>query len=232
MLIESINRHQGINLKGLLQMTYKKTISVILSVVLLMTCAMFNGVSASEVIGDANGDGVLSIRDAAYIASALSKGQKIVSTADFNGDGKVDIRDASAIAINFAAPYDSDAKEMLRLVNRAREKAGVEPLKLNPSLINVANVRAEEIAESFSHTRPDGSHFSTVLDNFGISYYCSGENIAAGVVTAGETVNWWINSPSHYENIVNPNFTQLGVGYYYDENSTYKYHWVQIFKCD
>ncbi len=195
-------------------------------------CVPFNFISASEVAGDANGDGVLSIRDAAYIASALSKGQELDLSADYNGDGKVNIRDASAIAVNFAVPYSSDAQEMLKLINQERAKAGVSPLKLNKSLVNAANVRAEEIVEVFSHTRPDGSFFSTVLDDFGISYYCSGENIAAGLSSASETVSQWINSPAHYDNIVNPDFTQLGVGYYYDANSTYKYHWVQIFKCD
>ncbi len=213
-------------------MTYKKTISIILTTVLVMICIPFSFVSASEVAGDANGDGVLSIRDAAYIASALSKGQKLDLTADYNGDGKVDIRDASAIAISFAALFSADAQEMLKHINQARVKAGVSPLKLNTSLVNAANVRAEEISEVFSHSRPDGSCFSTVLDDLGISYYCSGENIAAGMSSASEASIQWVNSPSHYENIVNPDFTQLGVGYYYDENSTYKYHWVQIFKCE
>ena len=53
-----------------------------------------------NVKGDANGDGVLNVRDAAYIAKTLSKGKasELSESADFNGDGSVNVRDAAAIA--------------------------------------------------------------------------------------------------------------------------------------
>lgn len=213
-------------------MTKQKTFSAIITIIILMIFIPIYSASAAGIKGDANGDGVFSIRDAAFIAGALSKGQQLGSSADYNGDGKVNTRDASAIAANFAMPYSSEVKEMLELVNEARAKAGAAPLKLDSALVNAANVRAEEISEVFSHTRPDGSSFSTVLDDFSINYYCSGENIAAGVDSAEITVNQWIDSPSHYQNMINPDYTEMGIGYYYDENSTYKYHWVQIFKCN
>ena len=58
-----------------------------------------------EVIGDANGDGVLNVRDAAYIAKTLAqgKGDELPSAADFNKDGKVNVRDAAAIAKHLAS---------------------------------------------------------------------------------------------------------------------------------
>lgn len=54
----------------------------------------------SNIAGDANGDGIINVRDCAFIASKLAKGQgnSISMTADFNGDKKVDVRDAAAIA--------------------------------------------------------------------------------------------------------------------------------------
>ena len=57
-------------------------------------------VRSSGVTGDANGDGVLNVRDAAYIAkmTAQGKGNALPSKADYNGDGTVNIRDAAAIA--------------------------------------------------------------------------------------------------------------------------------------
>ena len=50
--------------------------------------------------GDANGDGKVNVRDAAYIASMISKKKEkeLSLAADFNGDGKINIRDAAAIA--------------------------------------------------------------------------------------------------------------------------------------
>ena len=55
---------------------------------------------SDSVIGDANGDEKVNVRDAAYIAKMLATGQgsKLPASADFNGDGKVNVRDAAAIA--------------------------------------------------------------------------------------------------------------------------------------
>ena len=54
----------------------------------------------TEVLGDANDDGKLDVRDAAYIARMLAQrnADKLPAKADFNGDGKIDVRDAAAIA--------------------------------------------------------------------------------------------------------------------------------------
>lgn len=212
-------------------MRFRKILSVVLTVG-LAAMSLSVSVSASEIKGDANRDGILSVRDAAFIAGCLSKRQAIDIIADYNNDGKVDIRDASAIASELVIPYADYAKEILRLVNEERAKVGASPLTLNPMLTSAANVRAEEITECFAHSRPDGSSFSTVLNDLGIDYYCSGENIAAGLSEAEVVVEQWVNSPAHYENIINAKYTQLGVGYYYDSGSAFKHHWVQLFKCD
>ncbi len=212
-------------------MKLNKFLSVILTVFIL-SMSLSISAAASAVKGDANGDGALTVRDAAYIAVCLSKGQALDDICDYNGDGKVNIRDASAIASALVTPYAAYAKEMLKLVNEERAKVGVSPVVLNLMLTSAANVRAEEISESFSHTRPDGTAFSTVFKELGINYYCCGENIAAGISNAEDVVEMWVNSPAHYENIIDVNFTQLGVGYYYDSKSVFKHHWVQLFKCD
>jgi len=213
-------------------MSFRKNISVLLTIILAAVCFPVNTVAAA-IVGDANNDGEVNIRDAAYIASNLSRGRSLSNEADFNGDGKVDIRDASAIVNSLITQsFEDYAVEMLEVVNAERAKVGASPLTLNVSLINAANIRAVEISKSFSHTRTNNTLFSTVLDELGIKYYCCGENIAAGVASAEKTAYQLVNSPAHYENIVNPSYTQLGIGYYYDANSTYKHHWVQIFKCD
>ena len=63
-----------------------------------------------------------------------------------------------------------------------------------------------------------------------MDYRCVGENIAAGSPTPSDTMDLWVNSEGHYKNIISKDFTELGVGYYYDAGSPYKYHWVQIFR--
>ncbi len=59
---------------------------------------------SSATKGDANLDGKVNVRDAAYMAAILSvgKGSQLPSTADYNGDGKINVRDAAAIAKSLA----------------------------------------------------------------------------------------------------------------------------------
>jgi uncharacterized protein YkwD len=64
-----------------------------------------------------------------------------------------------------------------------------------------------------------------MLKSFGISYKTAGENIAKGQKTPQAVVTAWMNSDSHRANILNKNFTKLGVGY---ANGSSPY-WVQIF---
>ena len=57
-----------------------------------------------------------------------------------------------------------------------------------------------------------------------------GENIAAGNPTPEEVVDSWMHSPGHRANILNKDFKELGVGYCYKDNSTYKHYWIQMFR--
>ena len=128
---------------------------------------------------------------------------------------------------NSSAEENNFAQEVLNLCNVERANYGIEPLELDEYLIECADIRAEEIVENFSHTRPDGISCFTILR--GISYNTCGENIAAGHSTAEETVEQWMNSEGHRANILNPAFKKLGVGYCFDEDSQYKHYWVQLF---
>ena len=99
------------------------------------------------------------------------------------------------------------------LVNEHRAAAGLAPVTYSAQLSKAAQVRAVEIEQSFSHTRPDGRYFSTVFAEHGISYRYSGENIAWGQKSPEEVVTAWMNSAGHRANILNAKFTELGVGY-------------------
>ena len=79
----------------------------------------------------------------------------------------------------------------------------------------------------FSHQSPTyGSPFD-MLKKFGVSYRSAGENIAAGQRTPQEVMNAWMNSSGHRANILNKNYTELGVGYY--KGGSYGHYWVQTF---
>ena len=119
------------------------------------------------------------------------------------------------------------AAKVVELVNAERAKAGLQPVKANSRMMGAAEVRAKEIERSFSHTRPDGSGFSTVLTQNGVSFRGSGENIAYGQPTPEAVMETWMNSAGHRGNILNGQFTDIGVGYY--ENGSGVGYWVQVF---
>ena len=129
-------------------------------------------------------------------------------------------KDDATVSKNFA-------QEVLDLVNIERRKENLQPLKLARDLNHYAQIRAKEITKKFSHTRPSGYSCFSVIPK---PYRMVGENIAAGQKSSREVVEAWMNSPSHRENIMNPKFRELGVGYLYMPNLKYKHYWAQFFR--
>lgn len=121
----------------------------------------------------------------------------------------------------------SYAKQVLKLVNAERKKAGLNELVWDETVTTAAMTRSKEIEKSFSHTRPDGRGFGTAITDLGITYRGAGENIAWGQKTPEAVMNAWMNSEGHRANILNPNFKKIGVGY--RTNSQGTTYWTQLF---
>ena len=123
--------------------------------------------------------------------------------------------------------------EVLSLVNQERIRNGLEKLTWGETCADAAETRAQELVELYSHTRPDGTSWSTACDepSNGTVTYVEGENLVVGssAVSPETTVAAWMNSEKHRENILNPNFTKLAVGFYFDPDTQYKTHWSQYF---
>ena len=112
------------------------------------------------------------------------------------------------------------------LTNIEREKAGLSTLELDGKLMAAAAERAKETATSFSHTRPNGENYSSVLNEYNVTGL-AWENIAAGVPTADAAIQMWMSSTAgHRENLLNSSIEKIGIGYYYDENTPFKHYWV------
>lgn len=125
--------------------------------------------------------------------------------------------------------YDETALEILELVNEYREEEGLPALKMDPVLYEAAQIRVEELYDSYSHTRPDDSKWATVLGEVDFNYAFAGENIAytEGKLSVPETVmELWMNSPDHRDNILNNSGSLIGIGVFKHNNKTY---WVQLF---
>lgn len=140
----------------------------------------------------------------------------------------------------------------LRLVNEERARCGVHPLQSNSVLKNAANQRSKELLTTFSHTRPNGSSFYTIIPS-SYPYYNIGENVAytshmgdksftkkdlfvgtdAQIVAAYTTIfNNFKNSQGHYANMINDKFydTGIGISYRIDESTGMAVFYVcQIF---
>jgi uncharacterized YkwD family protein len=135
--------------------------------------------------------------------------------------------EATTSAPSSTTQTSSYAQQVLDLVNSERAKYGLSPLTLNASVTKVAQAKAEDMKNNnyFSHTSPTyGSPFD-MLKSFGVSYKTAGENIAKGQKTPEAVVSAWMNSEGHRANILNKNYTQLGVGYTGGSSP----YWVQMF---
>lgn len=121
----------------------------------------------------------------------------------------------------------SFARQVVELVNKERNKAGLNSLSIDTKIESAAMVRSKEIEKSFSHTRPNGSSFSTVLSESDVNFRGAGENIAWGQRSPEEVMNGWMNSSGHRANILNSNFKNIGVAYYVGSNG--RTYWTQLF---
>lgn len=122
--------------------------------------------------------------------------------------------------------YTDLINEVYEITNNYRSLVGVSSLTLDSSLVEAASIRAKELSDSFSHTRPNGSSCFTVLSELGISYGTAGENIAAGYSSSQSVMEGWRSSSGHYQNIISSKFKKIGIGVNIINN---QYYWVQIF---
>lgn len=122
---------------------------------------------------------------------------------------------------NAVGSLSLEAAEVLAQINRARVESGLSELVWSDELAAAAEVRAQEIHQSFSHTRPDGSPWWTV-DSENIY----GENIAKGYQSADSVVSAWMESSDHKENILYSGFETIGIAVY---NVDGKWYWAQEF---
>lgn len=142
---------------------------------------------------------------------------------------KDDINEYDSITINNIQnenTYTDLINEVYEITNNYRSLVGVSSLTLDSSLVEAANIRAKELSDSFSHTRPNGSSCFTVLSELGISYGTAGENIAAGYSSSQNVMEGWRSSSGHYQNIISSKFKKIGIGVNIINN---QYYWVQIF---
>lgn len=127
-------------------------------------------------------------------------------------------------------PYDPSGYRVgsleyavLEQINGYREEAGLPPLSMDEGLCAVASVRAYEISVLWSHTRPDGRGYKTVLSDYGYSASGAAENLiyASGNGDAAKMVAKWMSAEKNYGTLMSESYTTAGIGIYRSGGVTY-----------
>jgi uncharacterized protein YkwD len=102
--------------------------------------------------------------------------------------------------------------DLVRMTNEKRAAAGLLPLHLNPNLSAAAGQKAHYMFEKnfWAHNAPDGTTPWVFIKSSGYQYVYAGENLARGFNTASDAMDAWMASPGHRENILSPNYNDVG----------------------
>jgi uncharacterized protein YkwD len=109
-------------------------------------------------------------------------------------------------------------QDLLAAHNAARAAANVPPMQMDPKLVTIARARAQDMATRsyFSHTSPGGDTAFSLLGQAAYAYTIAAENIARNnypdAQSVGVSMDGFLNSPSHKENIVDARFKNVGIG--------------------
>lgn len=147
--------------------------------------------------------------------------------------------DGSRTAQAATSGEDAD-RRVLELVNEARSHsrrcgwkrhAAAPPLAASVMLQRAALAHARDMASrgELDHAGRDGSTPAARVTRAGYRWRVTGENIASGQPTAEIVVAGWLRSPRHCANIMDPDFTELGVGHAVESRGTGRIFWVQVF---
>lgn len=173
--------------------------------------------------------------DVAYQIVSLTKETvvgEIVEDETYNRVGyKASYSELLPAAKKNKSNYSGYIQDVVDIVNRWRRNEGLKALKLDSTLTETANVRAEELAWSgkHSHRRPDGRYFDSIFKDKGFTAGRVGENLGWNFSSPEAVCQAWKESPTHYKNIMDPNFTRIGVGVADDPDPTQTLCWVQHF---
>ncbi|MFQ5856991.1 MAG: S8 family serine peptidase [Anaerolineae bacterium] len=129
-----------------------------------------------------------------------------------------------------STPVDDWEARTVQLINIERDANGKPPLSIDSRLVQAARRHSQDMADNnfFSHYGSDGSSPFDRIRTAGYSFRTAGETIAGGYTSPEAAVNAWMNSSGHRA-ILLGNYDDVGVGYVYKSNSTYRHYWTADF---
>ena len=140
------------------------------------------------------------------------------------GDDAAGLPDAAGCPGSGAFPEKADLEAnreaILCLLNAERAKYGLVPLRQHPLLELASQRHSDDMVRRkfYEHETPDGVDPQMRMSAVGYAPPWTGENLYTGTGTEATPVRaleHWMKSPGHRENILRPEFTEVGVGIAY-----------------
>ena len=170
-----------------------------------------------------------SVLTALLVLSALCGG--LLSTASDASANPVASKGQQQVAANAdpSSPLSQMEAQIWRQLNQARRQSGLEPLKWNPKLAQIARTYSQQMAQHnfYGHTGMHGENYRQRVEAAGIKAYLVGENLmrCRGCYKPSQvvpmSVNSWLKSAGHRHNIMLPMMKETGIGIWQQGNSYY-----------
>lgn len=152
---------------------------------------------------------------------------------------------AAALSIAVIPPAKADqagaeaqkriVERVLKHVNLQRGMNGAGPLTLNRRLTSAAQKHAEDMSrrDFVDHRSPDGRALQDRVATEGYPWRVIAENLAAGLSSPESTVQSWMTSPGHRDNMLSRDYLEAGIGYAVPSGEgkrpRYSHYWVVVF---
>jgi len=103
---------------------------------------------------------------------------------------------------------------IIELTNEVRIREGLSTLSRSDQLMTSSRLKVDDMIEHeyFDHVSPDGKHLRDFLHQAGYIYQSAGENLGVGFLDAEKLVQAWVDSPTHYANLVDTDYRDIGLG--------------------
>lgn len=137
---------------------------------------------------------------------------------------------APVVPVQSAAIQDME-EQVLQQINEIRQQQGLETLRKNEKLAQVARNYSRRMAEQgfFAHTSPQGDTLVDRVRAVGIFFFAVGENLFTSTNIAQpvpRAIAGWMDSPGHRQNVLRPEYRETGIGVWKQGNS---YYFTQLF---
>ncbi|EKQ57389.1 MAG: putative cell wall binding protein [Clostridium sp. Maddingley MBC34-26] len=172
------------------------------------------------------GDKIFSLNKSGELQQTLNNSNYVSNAAYVDS---IDVNGLPKLPQNYSISLQVSAEnKILQLMNEKRTEAGLSPLILDNTLLQIARYKSNHMIQYnyFDHTTPQGNDWTSWLNTIGYRYATTGENIAYNNFDPVELFNQWWNSSGHRANMMNSSYTKVGIGVIYGDN---KYMGTQTF---